>query len=365
MALLLLAVVALGGCSSVPNWANPMEWFGDDQPAATPAPATGGQPVSATDERFPSLSRVPPRPVEQTASAQRGQAIGSLSADRANAQYTDQELRGRPASSNQLPPAPLPPSTPLPSAQAAAVAPAPQLQGGSVPAGAVREIAAARGEGAARTTSTSVPQPMATAAPAPVTYTAPAPDAGQNMGNVYASLLQASAATSLPAGMAQMQQQMPAAAPSSGLPASAPMAGSAAGTPGAVGSFGAVRPGAMAFGNAELLAVVRFGNGETKLDGRDRVLVRQAAEFQRGIGGKQVLYLVAYAAPGEIRSGNSQAAYALAQQRGAVVAAELQAQRVDARAIQAEARTEASPAYQQASRRVDENSRRVEIYIVK
>lgn len=347
-ALAFAAFLAIGltGCSSVPSWVNPMDWFGDDEPVAASGSAGAGQ--ASTEERFPNLGRVPPRPVEQTGSAQRGQAIASLAADSANARYTDEELRGRPASSNALPPVPVPPTTQLPAVQGRASAP--PLQGGAVPSEPLREMALARGEGAARLSSPGA------VAQAPAAMTAASAGQPQNMGNIYASLLQASAATTLPAGMAQMQPLQAAAggsvAPSAGSPA---VVGSFSNGP--VGSFG---------GSGELLAVVRFGNGGAVLDGRDKALIRQAAEFQRGIGGKAMLRVVAFAAPGELRqSSNPQAVHDLARRRAETVAAELQRQHVDARAIQAEARAEAPAAYQQASRRVDETSRRVEIHIVK
>ena len=61
VALVLAAGLSLGACS-VPQWANPVDWFGDDEPA--PAATAGGASSagSVSSDRFPNLGRVPPRP---------------------------------------------------------------------------------------------------------------------------------------------------------------------------------------------------------------------------------------------------------------------------------------------------------------
>jgi len=361
---LLAAMLGLGGCS-VPNWADPTEWFGDDAPA-TVTPAS-----RETDERFPNLGRVPPRPVEQSTTAERNQALNTLSADRSNARYTDEELRARPSSSNALPPAPAAPTTALPTQ--ANTARAPQLQGGSVPAAQVRELAMSRGEltnpraqgqnaGATTVLAPSNAAPIAAPPQAMAQM-----QAGANMGNVYAANLMASAATTLPAGL--QQQAMNAPAGTSPMP-SALTPGVNAQPTGA--RFGApvATPAAMANGQAqqgsELLAIVRFANGSVSLDARDKALLRQVAEYQKGFASGPKLRVVGHASSrtGDMTAGgNRQMNYDLSRRRAEAVAAELARLHVDARAMIVEARADASPVYYEAMPLAEEYNRRVEIYL--
>ncbi len=115
MALLVAFALGLGGCSWVPQWANPVGWydaaFSDDAP---PPPEQAGPPPGS-DQAFPTLSSVPERP-EGTATAEEQQAVAKgLVADREQARYTDEVLRGTPT-------APPPPRAPAPAPEAAAPA---------------------------------------------------------------------------------------------------------------------------------------------------------------------------------------------------------------------------------------------------
>jgi outer membrane protein OmpA-like peptidoglycan-associated protein len=340
------ALLVLPGCSTVSDaasWANPLNWFGDDDPVATQQatkPAT-----AATDERFPNLGRVPPRPVEQSSSADRRQAMGTLAADRSNARYTDEELRARPATGNQVPPAPAAPQTQLPGVPGQAqgqIQANQQLQGGAVPAQQMQRLAAGRNDPVGQR---AVNAPAAQAAPQQPGYQAPAyqapayqaPANAANMGSVYAANLQASAATVLPPNLAQSQPQLaqPAAAPLAGAPASASM-----------------QPG-----GRQLLAVVRFPANSATLDARDRTLLKNVADYQKGIGGKGRLRVVGFA------SATAEAADT-GGKRAQTVAAELQKHYVAANMMTLEARAEGAPAYYQAAAGATaEQSRRVEIYL--
>ncbi len=356
---LLAAMLSLGGCSTVSDavsWANPVNWFEDDDPAALPQAAK--PTATATDERFPNLGRVPPRPVEQSSSAERRQAIGNLTADRANARYTDEELRARPATGMQASPPPAAPVTQLPTASVRAAG-LPPLQGGAVPAQQVQQMAAGQGDPigqrAVQGGQGGMPQPMpqtpgyqAPGYPAPNQAAAQA----QNMGSVYAANLMASSATTLPPGLGQAQMQVPGSQIAAG-PAPAPL------TPG-VNAPAYAAPGyataAPALPSRQLLAVVRFANGSTSLDARDRNLLKEVAEYQKGTGGKGRLRVVG------ISSASSEAAD-IAGKRAQSVGAELQKLRVDTRLLALEARAEGAPAYYQAAAATAEQSRRVEIYL--
>lgn len=96
---LLLLPLLLGGCS-VPNWADPTEWFGDDE---------AGIPDSNVDEnaQIPNLAQVPSEPRVASSSEVRAQTAAGLAADRANAQYSDETLvAGGSLAQPQVPAAP-------------------------------------------------------------------------------------------------------------------------------------------------------------------------------------------------------------------------------------------------------------------
>lgn len=247
---LLAAMLTLGGCGT---WADPTEWsdptglFSDDSadtPPAAGSPATTG----GTDDRFPNLGRVPPRPVEMSSSGERRQAIDSLNADRANARHTDEELRARPADSNAPPPAPRAPVTQLPSS-----APTAQPRGAIEPQRPVAQPGAQQ----------AMPgQTMPAQGVAP----APAPR-GAGMADTFSSSLAQSSANTLPPNLAQQNT----AAPGFGTPNYMPLPGS-----------------------QQLLAIIRFNNNETALGNDDKALVRKVAEYYKGVGGKGSVRVVGY-----------------------------------------------------------------------
>lgn len=298
-AALLVAMLGLAGCGS---WADPTEWFGEEDAAAGPVPSGSMARDAGTNaDRFPNLARVPPRPVEMSAGSERRQAVDSLAADRANARYTDEELRARPADSNTPPPAPRQPVTQLPAANQE-----------PLPRGAVEPVGGR--------VATSQQQPGGVA---PVTQ-APLPAPGQpaaapQRGDTYAQSLAQSSATTLPAGLAQAQ-------------------GGASYSPVAL-------PGAQ-----QLLAIVRFGNGGSGLGNDDKALIKRVAEYYKGVGGKGRLRVVTYA---------DQATTGLAQRRTDNVLAELRRNG----ASEIAAATTAPPAGY-AGGAADDYGRRVEIYLV-
>jgi outer membrane protein OmpA-like peptidoglycan-associated protein len=170
----LVAVLALGvlaACSSVPDWANPVAWYDDVfSESVDPAdvrPQT--QSTSEARERLeeaqkapePRVGSVPDRPQTSTRE-ERNTVMRGLAADRDAARYTDEELRGQPASTANLalPPAPSTPAPAEPPAQASAPTPSP-----TPPAGT------------AVTTAPLPPQPGTTTAPAAPTAVATAPAA--------------------------------------------------------------------------------------------------------------------------------------------------------------------------------------------
>lgn len=325
-AVLLVAMFGLSACS-IPEWADPTEWFGDDEPApVASAPASEGEAArrDATSERFPNLGRVPPRPVEVSSEGERRKAVETLAADQANARHTDEELRARSADAATPPPAPRKPVTQLPSAARSTAGQPAQPQ--------------------------SNPARPAQPAEQPVTLQPPGPTApmaarngaaGHNVTDTFAQSLAQSSATKLPPGLAQSAMQ--------------PGGMAAAGQPALPGS-------------RLLLAVVRFGNGETSLDSEDSALIRRVAEYYKGTaGGKGSLEVVGYASS---RTGNMDPAahrqlnYNLSQRRAEAVAAALRRRGVAAGNLRASAQSDAAPVYYEAMPRAEDYNRRVEIYLV-
>lgn len=116
-----VAILAMGtsGCSSlpsVPDWVDPTTWFGSDEPPAEPGQA-------------PDVASLPNRPASTTPDEQQ-QTAETLAADRTNAHYSAEALRGgtEPAASPPPDMAPAPPAeqpaAPAHPTQVAAAAPA-------------------------------------------------------------------------------------------------------------------------------------------------------------------------------------------------------------------------------------------------
>ena len=86
---------AISGCSSVPDYANPVEWysstvdfFDDDAPPPLPA-----EVVPGAQDPFPELSDTPEPPLREIELEYLDTIGEGLVADRANAQYTDTVIR--------------------------------------------------------------------------------------------------------------------------------------------------------------------------------------------------------------------------------------------------------------------------------
>jgi len=136
------ALLVLAGCSSLPDAVNPIEWYrgATGLSANDPKPdERNTQNLEAGSERpAPNLASVPAPPTRAMSSAERERLAASLAADRANAHYTDEQLRygnGAPAARPPTPPASPSaaakapgspsPSSPSPSAQSPSSSPTP------------------------------------------------------------------------------------------------------------------------------------------------------------------------------------------------------------------------------------------------
>ena len=184
-----LALV-LTGCSATPEWARPTTWYSDAMSGLGGKPTTdeGGDPLATAEaplpddavsaeappadtsmptpvepeQGFPNLASVPDRPLAPVTSEERADVTEALAADRNNANYTDEQLRGG-LETAAAPPRPTQPVAP----PAPAVAPV-----------AVRPV-----------TPGLVKKPVAAAAPAPRPAAAP---------NNFSALFAASGAKRLP-----------------------------------------------------------------------------------------------------------------------------------------------------------------------
>ena len=104
----IVLVATLGGCSFVPDWADPTEWsygwanpvnlyegvFGDDDSDLT---VTTVSSIPGEDDEFPTLNSVPDRPITVETAEERATVAEGLVADREQARYTDEVIRTGPA----------------------------------------------------------------------------------------------------------------------------------------------------------------------------------------------------------------------------------------------------------------------------
>jgi len=98
--IVVIAMVAAGAsaCSSVPNWANPTGWFGDDSQTAQDQANTGNAST-------PDLAAIPDKPGKPSTPDEQKQVTDGLVADRADADYSAEALRGG-TEPSAAPPAP-------------------------------------------------------------------------------------------------------------------------------------------------------------------------------------------------------------------------------------------------------------------
>ncbi len=124
------AALVLAGCSYVPDWANPVDWydniFTDDGEAFIDAPREAGE------GGFPVVADVPRQPPPVATPAERGALAEGLAGDRDNARYNEQQLRQGGAAGAPLAVAAAPAPAPVPG-----VTPAPGPRPPAVPVGVV------------------------------------------------------------------------------------------------------------------------------------------------------------------------------------------------------------------------------------
>ena len=196
----MVVAAAASACSSVPDWVDPTTWMGDDtaatapdNQAATDQTSTDGKTVAEASDQYPALADTPDRAPATTSTDEQKQVASGLVADRSQAQYSGEALRGG-TESAAPPPAPPSAETAMPE-PAANVAPPAADQAGTdtnsnpdaSPAGATTQsggtdAAAAPMPGTLPVEGQPAPARVASATPAVSTATMPPPPAQATVG---------------------------------------------------------------------------------------------------------------------------------------------------------------------------------------
>lgn len=170
-AVVALVAIATSACSSVPNWVDPTNWIGGGDETAS---ADTDQNNAST----PDLASIPGKPVAPSTVDERTQVADTLKADRTDAQYSGDALRGG-TEASAAPPS----NTPPVEASLTPSAPATPAVTDSTP----QQAASAVAQDSAQTAATASPAQQTTApdqpaaatpaavAPAQVASTEPAP----------------------------------------------------------------------------------------------------------------------------------------------------------------------------------------------
>jgi outer membrane protein OmpA-like peptidoglycan-associated protein len=300
----------LGGCSAVPDWADPVGWFAEDAAPTKVGLAEGQARTQPTG--FPNLASVPNQPPKILSLEARAEVQASLAADRANAVYSGEKLTG---------------SAPI--------------------------LASAAQTAAARSNTA---QAVSEAPPAPM------------IGSELTAALRVPPAPAVPA-QTQVAQIQVAPAPVAQAPvvAQAQVAQAAGGrtqlrfpqfqnrrsqaaVPSAVG--------------VQLVAVIYFGHSSSRLDSKDRAVLRDvvALRRQRGATIRVVGHASAHTAVTDQIS-HDLTNFEMSLKRANSVAAELIALGAARDQVRAEARSDKQPVYHEFMTTGQAGNRRVEIFL--
>jgi len=158
--------LGLGGCSSLPDWANPVDWYDSAFNTDGAAPPQSERQVAAnkSEKSFPSLNTVPTKAPETSSTSDRTNVASGLIADRDKAKYTDEDLRSGGKSGTQLavkrPPAPKAVAKSQPVAPAP-VKPAPVKMASAAPQPVAVAPTSSRLSRLPKLASSASPQPVA------------------------------------------------------------------------------------------------------------------------------------------------------------------------------------------------------------
>ncbi len=325
---LLALPLVLGGCSVVPDWADPTDWFAAD-PVPTKVGLSQGQAGYMQSASFPNLASVPDTAPKVTSRAARAQIQNSLAADRANAQYTGERLVGgspSPGATSSVQPSPVQPA-PVQQAAGQLRVPKPPAPGSAAIAGAppVPQIA-----------GNLIGQEQAPSAPEPARNQVAQSAAGQ-------------AQLRFPQFQGPQFQGTQFQAPQFQAPQ---FQGGAA-----------VAPRLAALG-AQLVAVIYFSHSSAQIDAKDRGVLREVVALQRQRGGTIRVVGHASAHTGVVDQIEHRLAnFEVSLKRANAVAAGLVALGAAKGEVRAEARGDAQPIFHEFMPTGEAGNRRTEIFL--
>lgn len=392
------ALLMLAGCSSTPDWANPVEWYrgardavvGSDtdesasgaergkttNSAARTETSSGTNATPGKDKPFPNLASVPERPQGPT-EEEKERMAKSLAADRANARYSDETIRRQTETAAATSPA----ASSSSGASSAAPVP-PSLSSGSAPARSSPQVARA-------------PLPASTAAPPPIP--APAsqpplpgamppvaplspiasqpprfdpPPASPQMANdsqfVRSLVSRPTPSTRSIARIGNPSFGEPPADIAAALGAGSAPAGMASGT--TFDAALAAPAGTLATAGSvegEKVATVNFAMGSAALDAADRRQIVEVANVYRQRGGAIRIEGHASSRTKDMEPVQHQLVnFNVSLNRANAVASELIRQGVPAEAVFVAAMSDSQPIYYEVMPAGEAGNQRVEIYFV-
>src|SRR5579863_8457129 len=86
----ILVAWSLSACSSIPDWVDPTTWVGGDSQATSDS----GSTASADAAQTPDIAAIPDKPAPPSTADEQKNVADSLEADRAQAHYSADALRG-------------------------------------------------------------------------------------------------------------------------------------------------------------------------------------------------------------------------------------------------------------------------------
>lgn len=405
----ILAVASTtGACSSVPSWMNP---FGDDdKTAATDDTMDSADQTPDASGTTPDLADVPDRPTAGTTPDSQQQVVASLGADRSQAQYSAETLRGDAQTAAAPPPPPSTIDTTLPNAGAAATDTAPAPSDSSV-----ADTSSDTTTTTTTTTADVTPPPPVPAAPPPTTQMAAASPPPMSSGDRLPAVppgppvgvpgaqapqmtdaqlgFQRSAAPPLDASVSQFvapsiidryRQTAGGGVAVASTTMAAPVAGSSRrsrrasmGGPeemsgsvvanlDSISSVPVSAPAAYAGASGSPSAVVFFPGDTTILSAAAKIQIRAAADSFRSSGSTGFIRVVGHSSS---RTGNMPlerhlvVIFEKSQQRANSVAQELIKDGIPAEKVLVEAVGDSQPVYYESMPKGEDGNRRAEIFL--
>ncbi|MCZ6847689.1 MAG: OmpA family protein [Alphaproteobacteria bacterium] len=344
-AMALAALGMLGGCSAVPDWADPVGWFATDAAPTKVGLAEGQARTQPTG--FPNLASVPNQPPKVLSPEARAEVQAGLAADRANAVYSGEKLTGSaPILAN---------AAQTDTARAVSDAPPAPMIGSELTAALRVPPAPAVAVASAEPAQSQVAQihvPQAPVAQAPNT---PAPNTPAPIAPV-------------PIAPAPVAQAPVAQAPVAQAPvAQAPVTQAAGGrTQLRFPQFQNRQPQAASpsVAGVQLVAVIYFGHSSSRLDRKDRAVLRDvvALRRQRGATIRVVGHASAHTAVTD-QITHDLTNFEISLKRANSVAAALIALGAARDQVRAEARSDKRPVYHEFMSTGQAGNRRVEIFL--